>query len=100
MRRGLIIKTYGDPEITSALVPVFAKPAAWTDVARELHAYLYGACGARGPEYYAAKSAKARAVYGANRRPTAPERILLAALGLCCYAVAIAYRRLSAWNRG
>lgn len=79
-------------------MPVFVKPAARADVARELHVYLYG--GARGREYYAAESARARAVYGTNRRHTASERILLAALGLCCYAVGITYRRLNAWNRG
>lgn len=101
MKKGLVIKTYGDPEITGAIVAALvpARPTA----ARELHEYLYGVCGGRTPGYYAACIKSARRMYGDNPETTLPGRIVWGLIGMACLigaAWARGFERLNRWVLG
>ena len=102
MKKGLVIKTYGDPEITGAIVAALV-PAEQVSVARELHEYLYGVCGGRTPGYYAACIKSARRMYGDNPETTLPERVMWGVIGVACLigaAFARGFERLNGWVLG
>lgn len=99
MNRGLVIKTYGDPTITTAIASAMV-PAAEPSISQQLHEHLYGYIDPRGPEYYARETRKARRKYAHNPTPSRPARVVWGIVGAVCVAVDGCYRRLSAWNRG
>jgi len=102
MKKGLVIKTYGDPEITGAIVAAMV-PAEAVNPAKELHEYLYGVCGGRTKGYYAACIKSARRMYGDNPETTLPGRIVWGAVGLMCLigaAFARGFERLNGWVLG
>ena len=102
MKKGVVIRTYGDPEITGAIAAALV-PAERVDVARELHEYLYGVCGGRTRGYYAACIRSARRMYGDNPETRLPGRIAWGAVGIMCMiwaAFARAIDRLNAWVLG
>ena len=102
MKKGLVIKTYGDPEITGAIVAAMV-PAQTVSAARELHEYLYGVCGGRTPGYYAACIKSARRMYGDNQETTLPGRVVWGVIGVACLigaAWARGFERLNRWVLG
>lgn len=102
MKKGLVIRTYGDPEITGAIVAAMV-PAQTVSVARELHEYLYGVCGGRTRGYYVACIKSARRMYGDNPETPMPGRIAWGMVGLVCLigaAFARAFERLNCWVLG
>ena len=102
MKKGLVIKTYGDPEITGAIVAAMV-PAETVNPAKELHEYLYGVCGGRTPGYYAACIKSARRLYGDNPESTLPGRVVWGVIGVACLigaAWARGFERLNRWVLG
>ena len=102
MKKGLVIKTYGDPEITGAIAAALV-PTQTVSAARELHEYLYGVCGGRTPGYYAACIKSARRMYGDNPETTLPGRVVWGVIGMACLigaAWARGFEKLNRWVLG
>lgn len=97
MTRALVIKTYGDEAFASEMAKGILHNRAPQD--RELHEYLYGTCGNRNRDYYARKSAKAKAMYGDSRPLNAVSRAVLGAWGLAWLFIHVCYEYLRDWNR-
>ena len=98
MKKGLVIRTYGDPEITGAIVAAMV-PAERVDVAKELHEYLYGVCGGRTRGYYVACIKSARRMYGDNPETPAPLRAAWIVIGMACLIGAAWARQMQRLNR-
>lgn len=98
MKKGLVIKTYGDPEIAGAIAAALV-PTQTVSAARELHEYLYGVCGGRTPGYYAACIKSARRMYGDNPETTLPGRVVWGVIGMACLIGAAWARGLERLNR-
>lgn len=102
MKKGVVIKTYGDPEITGAIVAAMV-PAEAVNPAKELHEYLYGVCGGRTKGYYAACIKSARRMYGDNPEAALLGRVMWGAVGLICLAGAAfarGFEKLNRWALG